>query len=165
MKGEFNYKLLRKILKNKNMTQFDLVNRLYDLGIETRIDTIKSWFRKNNVTRNTPKLSTIQALAKILDITVDELISDGDEDENNDNISIRGDNNITNNSNFTQNQNISGNNNVIFAGNDCDGTNTSERLSSRTVRKFLDLYAEYGNDKMLLPLIEKLEKMKEIAES
>ena len=162
MKGEFNYKLLRKILKDKNMTQFDLVNRLYDLGIETRIDTIKSWFRKNNITRNTPKLSTIQALAKILNITVDELISDGDDDNN---ISVKGNNNITNTKNFTQNQNISGSNNVIFAGNDCDGTNTSERLSSRTVRKFLDLYAEYGNDKMLLPLIEKLEKMKEIAES
>lgn len=127
-----NYILVKKLMKERNISQMDLVNRLYDFGIEIGVDTVKSWFRKNNKTRNNPKILTIQALATILEVSVESLI----------------------NKEINAVKPVKVKPKIL-----------SSKFQSETMLKFIDLFNEYGNEKMILPIIEKLEKMKEIAES
>ena len=127
-----NYILVKKLMKERNISQMDLVNRLYDFGIEIGVDTVKSWFRKNNKTRNNPKILTIQALATILEVSVESLI----------------------NKEINAVKPVKVKPKIL-----------SSKFQSETMLKFIDLFNEYGNEKMILPVIEKLEKMKEIAEN
>ena len=127
-----NYVLVKRIMKEQDINQTDLVDRLNEFGIKIRIDGVKSWFRHDAKTRNTPKTSTIQALATILEVSVESLI----------------------NKEINAVKPVKVKPKIL-----------SSKFQSETMLKFIDLFNEYGNEKMILPVIEKLEKMKEIAES
>lgn len=60
---------------------------------------------------------------------------------------------------------VVGDGNIAFSG---DGNFVSEpknsKLQSKIFKEFMELYTEYGNDKILMPAIEKLKEIKQISE-
>lgn len=60
---------------------------------------------------------------------------------------------------------VVGDDNIAFSG---DGNFVSEpknsKLQSKIFKEFMELYTEYGNDKILMPAIEKLKEIKQISE-
>lgn len=58
---------------------------------------------------------------------------------------------------------VVGDGNIAFSG---DGNFVSEpknsKLQSKIFKEFMELYTEYGNDKLLMPVIEKLREIEQI---
>lgn len=95
---------------------------------------IKFWFKAEN---NKPEIEKAKIIADILEVNLNELAIQDIFPTNN-------------------------GSNTPFTWNDCNGKNTSHRLQTKTMRKFLDLYADYGTDELLIPLIDKLEQIAKI---
>ena len=176
------------MMKEHGLTQQALSEKLLNMGVSAQLDTIKSWFRKNPKTRHSPKIEALQAMAEIFDVTIDDLIKKRSYKEPFVPTRVKsgkvGINELNENKNFTLNlknlrddfsQNLSSKNKNAAQENLINLANIStkktltqtalpHRLQSQTANHFLNLFSEFGNDALLLPVIKKLEKIKKISE-
>ena len=72
MEAEFDVKKYKELVKDKGLTQIKLVQKFNENGHNIKLETIKSWTKKNNPTR--PTLKNILVLSDILNIGANELI-------------------------------------------------------------------------------------------
>ena len=75
MKSNFNYELVRQTMKDKNITQAMLADYLTQNGITTPIDTVKSWFRKDNDRRVSPEIIKIRLIGRCLSLDANQMIN------------------------------------------------------------------------------------------
>ena len=72
MLGKFDRELFKKLMKERKIKQSDIARILTDdYGINTSLDTVKSWTRKNNP--NTPDDERIKVISRVLNVPPYEL--------------------------------------------------------------------------------------------
>ena len=69
----FNLENFKKSMKDKNLSNQDLVNKLQEKGIDVTIDTIKSYRRSGGKNRQ-PSSDKLVAIAEILGVSTDYLL-------------------------------------------------------------------------------------------
>ena len=181
------------MMKECKLTQQALSDKLVNMGVSAKLDTIKSWFRKNPKTRHSPQLVAIRAMAEIFGVTIDSLISKHSCDDifvatRVKNIKAKnlhivgglssGEISAYKNKNFNETKAFNDKNspsllkqleyqikeNLIKECEFLSSDTLPKTLQTPTAHYFLKLFAEFGNDTLLLPTIDKLEKIKKISE-
>lgn len=71
----FNFQRVKELMREKNISQNDIVFYLAEKGINYTLDGVKNWFRKKENTRNNPEIQTLRALAELFETNLDELIT------------------------------------------------------------------------------------------
>ena len=143
---------LKKILKERGITHEQLVIKMNNKGYSITLGAIRKWLQHKNSIR--PSMENIEAICDTLDINIYDIVEQD--------IFT-----ITNTQHGDNNTNIQGNNNNIvnIDNNELSDLLNKEKFQTDKFQKFLKLYFCYGNEKMLDPIIEKIEKAKEILES
>ena len=170
----FDYVYVRKIMKDKRITQKKLSNLLISMGADASLDTVKSWFRKNPKTRHIPKLYTIEIMSKIFKIPIDNLLSTPlngefvatrvkkrvlkDAGAKNGSLVKKGRADFTTGNSLYENSKS-----YFYATKNLKKIELPQRLQTKTAQKFLKLFEEFGNDALLFSVIEKLKKIEKIS--
>ena len=135
MISDFNYKFVNKKLKEKKYTHQQLAEYLTDNGIETSVGVVHSWFRKDIRFRTKPAFDKISLIANFINENIDALFTNS-EKKHTSNIMPNSNNELVN----------------LVVNND-------------KIREFLELYMNYGNERVLNSFIEKLKELKKISEN
>lgn len=75
MKSVFNYELVQKTMREKGITQMFLADYLTKNGIQTPIDTVKAWFRRDETRRASPEINKIRLIGECLKLDANQMIS------------------------------------------------------------------------------------------
>lgn len=151
--SDFNYKFVNKKLKEKKYTHQQLAEYLTNNGIETSVGVVHSWFRKDIRFRTKPAFDKISLIASFINENIDTLFTNNEKKQ----IS-----NIVLNSNNQINGN---NNNMIFSNPTHDDELINLVVDNDKIREFLELYINYGNERVLNSFIKKLKELKKISEN
>ena len=152
-KTNFDYKFVKKKLKELKLTRQQLADYLTDNGIDTTSGVVNSWFHSNDNLRKTPEMKKWKYIAKFIDENIETLFTDSEKTKSP---------TITLNSNNQINGN---NNNMIFGSSNNNDKITNLVQNNEKIREALELYIDYGNESVLSSFVAKLEELKKISES